>query len=198
MSTAAPPVAHPEPVDALGRRDGLPEPFRYLEGAWPRSAWSAVSLHPMAQHWLEVHGWFRGQLSDLADLGGQWREGRIDAPAYRGAAAPRLRQLLSNLHHHHELETSYAFPRLAAAEPRMSEGFALLDRDHDAIEALLAGMAEAANLLIGAPAAADLAPHADLLAERIDRGGALIRSHLWDEEDIVVPVLNLRGEGVRL
>jgi hypothetical protein len=196
MSESA--LAAADVTDALDSRDGLPGAFRYLEATWPRSAWSAATLHPMAQHWLEIHGWFRGQMTELGNIGALWREGRIEARDYRGEATPRLRQMLNNLHHHHELESTHAFQRLAAAEPRMAAGFALLDRDHDAIEHLLAAMAQAANDLIraGADPAADLRPRAEALADHVERATALIGRHLWDEEEIVVPVLNLRGDQV--
>ena len=184
-------------TDALDKRDGLPGEFRYLEATYPRSAWPAIGLHPTAQHWLEVHGWFRGQMKDLADLGDHWREGRIGASDYRGAATPRVRHLLNNLHHHHTIESSHAFPLLSAAEPGMAKGFALLDRDHDAIEHLLSSLADAANALILAgrePGPGDLSPLAASLTDHIGRVTALIGRHLWDEEEIVVPVLSLRGD----
>ena len=189
-------------TDALDRRDGLPAAFRFLETGCPRSAWPTMALHPLAQHWLDIHGWFRGQIAELEAIGGAWREGRIDAAAYRAAAPPRLGQLLNNLHHHHTLETEQAFPMLMGAEPRMADGFALLDRDHDAIEHLLSAMAEAANALVqagfdpGASASA-LPPLAENLSDRIERGAALINNHLRDEEEIVVPVLTLRGAHLR-
>ncbi len=189
----------PAETDALAHRDGLPSAFRYLEADCPRADWATMDIHPMAQHWLEIHGWFRGQMDELGQIGGFWREGKIGAADYRAHATPRVRHLLSNLHHHHTLETEHAFPQLAAAEPRMAAGFELLDRDHDDIEHLLAAMTEAANDLIragGEPSA--LPPLAHALADHIERGTALIVSHLNDEEEIVVPVLTLSGHQFRL
>jgi hypothetical protein len=186
-------------TDALGKRDGLPGEFRYLEATYPRSAWPTLGLHPTARHWLEVHGWFRGQMKDLVDLGGLWREEKISAGDYRSASAPRVRHLLNNLHHHHNIESSHAFPLLSAAEPGMAKGFALLDRDHDAIEHLLSSMADAANVLIQAGREpGDLSPQAASLSEHNERGAALIGRHLWDEEEIVVPVLSLRGDALAI
>lgn len=188
------PLSAPEPAtpatDALHRRSALPNAFRYLEAACPRGQWPTLALHPTARHWLDVHAWFRGQMSDLADFGGHWREGRIDPSGYRAAVLPRLRQLLTNLHHHHGLESAHYFPRLAAAEPRMAAGFALLDRDHDAIDPLLSSIAEAANALIRGAQPAEAAA----LADRLEHGTALIGRHLSDEEEIVVPVLTLRAD----
>jgi iron-sulfur cluster repair protein YtfE (RIC family) len=189
----------PADTDALEHRDGLPSAFRYLEADCPRANWATMGIHPMAQHWLEIHGWFRGQMNELGQIGGFWREGRIGAADYRAHATPRVRHLLSNLHHHHTLESEHAFPQLAAAEPRMAAGFDLLDRDHDAIERLMAAMAEAANDLVrGGGAPLELPGLAHALTDRLERGTALIVSHLDDEEEIVVPVLTLSAHDLRL
>ncbi|MDB5440976.1 MAG: hypothetical protein JWM33_3403 [Caulobacteraceae bacterium] len=187
-----------EASDELHLRSGLPAEFRYLEAACPRANWAAMKLHPTADHWLEIHAWFRGMMQDLVELGADWREGRVAAPAYRVAAIPRLRQLLGNLHGHHHHESENYFPALAALEPDMAKGFALLDRDHDAIELLLSEMAQAGTALNQAAAqAGDLRPHAGTLTAAIERGGFLIGRHLTDEEEIIVPVLTLRGDPLR-
>lgn len=183
-----------DPSDDLHAREGLPKVFRYLETVYPRAQWPSLNIHPTARHWLEVHDWFRERMTALGEIGALWREGGIAAADYRSAATPRLRQMLTHLHHHHERETYQAFPLLTGAEPRMTQGFALLDRDHDQIEALLTGMAEGANALIRSGATADLRPLAEALADRIEDGTRLINRHLWDEEEIVVPVLTLRGD----
>lgn len=133
-------------------------------------------------------------MTEVEALGLRWREGGIDAPQYRAAVTPRLRHLLNNLHHHHEIESAHYFPQLGAAEPRMAAGFALLDRDHALVDQLLAGVAEAATRLIRAADPAELAPLAHALTDQTARSTALIGRHLWDEEEIVIPVLALRGD----
>lgn len=192
----APKTLTPPAADALTQRTGLPEAFRYLEAACPRAQWPTLPIAPMAQHWLDVHRWFRAQTADLVRLGALWREGQTDAAQYRAASAPRLRQLLTNLHHHHTLETQHAFPQMAAAEPRMAAGFDLLDRDHDLIDARLAELADSANALLRALSPTPVL--AETLADRLEATTTLIGRHLDDEEEIVVPVLTLRGEGFRL
>jgi hypothetical protein len=181
--------------DELHLRDGLPAAFRYLEADYPRADWPTLPLHPTARHWLEIHGWFRGMSRDLVDLGQHWREGRLEATGYRAATLPRLRQFLGNLHGHHHHESDNYFPALAAVEPGMAKGFDLLDRDHTAIESLLSAMAEAGNgLNRAAVEGGDLAAPSAALADAIERACTLIGRHLTDEEEIIVPVLTLRGD----
>ena len=43
----------------------------------------------------------------------------------------------------------------------------------------------------------DLAPHAEALVAAIEAGAGPIGRHLRDEEEIVVPVLTLRGDPFR-
>jgi hypothetical protein len=181
--------------DELHLRPGLPAEFRYLEAAYPRGQWPVMDLHPMATHWLEIHGWFRGMAGELMQLGELWREGKVEIADYRRATMPRLRQFLGNLHGHHHHESGHYFPALALIEPAMAKGFELLDRDHDAVERLLSAMAQAANALNGAmDQSGDRRPLAATMAEAIESGVGLIGRHLDDEEEIVVPVLTLRGD----
>ena len=81
----------------------------------------------------------------------------------------------------------------------MQAGFALLDRDHDAIHRVLAEMAEAAVALNRALAAGAGAPAAaERLAEVMAAAGRPLIRHLDDEEDIVVPLLTLHGDPFEL
>ena len=183
-------------TDDLHLRDGLPPELRYLEAGCARADWPGLDLHPTASHWLEIHGWFRGMLQGLVDLGHERREDRLEIPAWRGAVMPRLRQFLGNLDGHHHIESDSYFPALARLEPGMKRGFDLLDRDHEAIHQLMTAMADAANGLNRAAVEGDgdLDPLAEALIAAIERGAGPIGRHLRDEEEIVVPVLTLRGD----
>lgn len=182
--------------DDLLLREGLPEPFRYLAAQCPRQDWSTPGrIHATAKHWLDIHRWFRGALGELTGLGGKWRAGGLDPADYQAAVMPRLRQFLSHLEGHHNIESHSYFPALAALEPPMAAGFELLDRDHEAVHGLLVGMAEAANGLNRAlPGGGDVRPQGDALAAAIAATAGPLLRHLSDEEEIVIPVLTLRGD----
>ncbi len=68
-------------------------------------------------------------MRELVGLGGEWREQRLSAAAYRAEAPLQLRYLLSSLHGHHHIESEAYFPAFKALEPAMAQGFDLLDRD---------------------------------------------------------------------
>ena len=183
--------------DALIERAGLPAPFRYLEAGCPRAQWGeAGRIHAMAAHWLEIHGWFRGMLTGLTGLTTQWREAAAPSPQqYQAALMPRLQQFLQNLDGHHQRESRMYFPAFINQEPAIAAGIELLDRDHDVVHAMLERMVETANAFNrGVQDKAELAAPGEALAAAIEAASAPLTRHLHDEEDIVVPLLTLRGD----
>ncbi len=181
----------------LSLRPGLPADFRYLEEGCPRAEWGdAGRIHAMAAHWLEIHGWFRGMLGGLTGLTSQWREGQAPSPQqYQAALMPRLQQFLQNLDGHHQRESRMYFPAFAKLEPRIAPGIALLDRDHDAVHAMLERMVDTANAFNRAVQdKAGLAAPGEALAAAIEGASGPLTRHLHDEEDIIVPLLTLHGD----
>jgi hemerythrin-like domain-containing protein len=97
--------------------------------------------------------------------------------------------LVQNLHGHHQIEDLHYFPVLTRREPRLARGFEILDRDHHALDALLAGFAEDANAVLQGR----LEPGA--FRERLLGFEAVLVRHLEDEEDLIVPVILKHGPG---
>lgn len=190
--------APPRP-DGLHVREGLPAEFKYLLPEVPRAEWPTMRLHATARFWLDRHDAFRRLQSRIAARGGLWRTAGEDSVAYQRQVTPLLAQFIPALDGHHQIESGHYFPAFSASEPRMRAGFELLDRDHEAVHAVLAAMVEAANGLIaavrsGAPAATAAAKLADV----VDGSTTALSRHLDDEEDIVVPLLTLRGDPLGL
>ena len=122
------------------------------------------------------------------------RRARPARPARRPAAT--LQAFLGHLDGHHRVESGHYFPQFRLIEPRIQTGLDLLDRDHDAIHAHLDALYHAAvafhHAVAGqSPDAPDLAHR---LAGTLDRAAPGLIRHLDDEEDIVIPLLALKGE----
>jgi hemerythrin-like domain-containing protein len=176
---------------ALGRRAGLPDALRVLMEAYPRASWEQ---HPnfgeMVRFWMQRHAMFR-QLSEVLrnDV-----ERHLDGALAFDEYASRLAQygglLLQELHAHHHIEDSHYFPRLITLEPRLEQGFDLLERDHDAMDGLLQDMAKGANAVLQADENVDVA---GVFSEELSRFSTLLERHLTDEEEIVVPVILKSG-----
>ncbi|MCT8162020.1 hemerythrin domain-containing protein [Pseudoruegeria sp. SHC-113] len=171
----------------LTRRDGLPPALRVLLEDIPRESWEA---HPafgeLVQFWLERHLMFRRLTQAMQADVEALIEGQMGFDIY----APRLSRyggmLLNELHGHHQIEDHHYFPRLAKLDARIERGFELLERDHEAMDGLLHGMANGANALLQGG-------EAGVFADQLAEFTRLLDRHLVDEEEIIVPVILKSG-----
>lgn len=179
--------------DTLASRTGLPGEFRYLLDAFPRDRWS-LTLDDTAAFWLQMHASFRGHQAHMDGLVGRWRTDG-DAIALHRSLIPALQSFLQHLDGHHRIESGQYFPMMRSMEPRIGAGIDLLDRDHDAIhetlESLFQGGLAFHQAAVGK--APDLADKAARLSDLIVAGARPLLRHLEDEEDIVIPLIQLRG-----
>lgn len=135
-----------------------------------------------------------GAITGAAD---QLRDGQIEAHAFMGWFAPRINFFLNELHTHHGVEDEHYFPLFRAADHRLGRGFDILDADHHVIDGLIHELAADANALAAAlKGTGEIARAAETLAARLHKTlGGLIR-HLDDEEEIIIPLILDRTEGV--
>lgn len=181
------------PGDALASRTGLPVGFRYLLDAFPRDRWT-TTLDETAAFWLQMHAGFRGHQAHMEGLVGQWMANG-DLAALHRQLIPALQSFLQHLDGHHRIESGQYFPMMRTIEPKIGPGLDLLDRDHDAIhetlDALFRGGLAFHQAVVGnAPDAADKAAR---LSDLIAHGARPLARHLEDEEDIIIPLIQLRG-----
>ena len=183
----------PDDALALTTRAGLPSGFLYLRDEYPRDRWTA-KLDETAAFWLQMHASFRGHQAYMDGLIAQWRAGG-DAAALHRQLIPALQSFLQHLDGHHRIESGQYFPLMRQIEPKIGAGIDLLDRDHDAIhetlEALFQGGLAFHQAMSGK--ATDVADKANRLSDLIDGNARPLLRHLEDEEDIVIPLIQLRG-----
>lgn len=180
-------------ADALVSRPGLPVEFRYLVEEFHRDRWTS-KLDETAAFWLQMHASFRGHQTHMDGLVGQWRASG-DAQALHRQLIPALQSFLQHLDGHHRVESGQYFPMMRTIEPKIAAGIDLLDRDHDVIHQTLevlfqGGMAFHQAVAANAP---DIADRAHRLSDILDAGARPLLRHLEDEEDIVIPLIQLRG-----
>ena len=180
----------PDPLD-LATRAGLPDALRVLLERHPRPGWEAdPHFDGLTRFWLDRHLMFR-RLQDA--LAAETRAS-LDRAADPRTAAGRIgrlaRTLVGELDGHHRIEDLHYFPLLAAAEPRLAAGFALLDRDHHALHGALERLADRTNAALRGLLARPAEP-APLGALESELAGfsRLLDRHLTDEEELVVPVV---------
>ena len=125
-----------------------------------------------------------------------YREGRKDAREFAAFFAPRLNRFLGNLDGHHNVEDHHYFPVFAEAEPRLKRGFDILDGDHHLIHDALERNAETANAFLRALQESEDRQRfaADAYADENSRLIAMLKRHLDDEEDLIIPLILDRGD----
>lgn len=172
---------------ALGVREGLPDAWQVLAREFPKTSWqSHPNFGQMVEFWLQRHAMFR-QLLDVLETDVQAvMEKQIDPEGYARRLARFGGMLLSNLHEHHHIEDDHYFPKLVKLDPRLEQGFALLDADHHAMDGLLQDMANGANAVLQGG-------EQGVFAGQLDAFGRMLNRHLIDEEEIIVPVILKTG-----
>lgn len=176
----------------LATRPGLPDALRVLVDQYPRDLWQAhCNFDGLTRFWLERHLGFRQVLAGWQDDTRGFLD-RAGDPRAHGRQTARLGGfLIEGLHGHHQIEDAHYFPALSAAEPRLARGFVLLDSDHQALDAELSALTDAANAHLRALAAPGSASRdtAGAVLARLDGFARFLDRHLTDEEDLVVPVI---------
>ena len=177
---------------ALAVRAGLPAEFLYLRDELPRDRWTG--LHEVAGHWLQMHAGFRNHQTHMDALVARWRADG-DIVALHRQLTPALQAFLQHLDGHHRIESGHYFPMMRTVEPRIAAGLDLLDRDHDAVHAHLESLFQSGLAFHRAVSgkAPDATDHAARLADALAAAGPPLARHLDDEEDIVIPLIQLRG-----
>ena len=189
-------------LPTLDTRAGLPPDLMELLERYPRETWpDHRNLGATAQFWLSRHDMFRelgGQLN--AGLS-QYREGTVDLDGFRQWFAPRLQFFLQQLEHHHQIEDDHYFPVFQRAEPKLARGFDLLDGDHHLIHQDLVGVADCANGLLRVTRPAAQPQPSDAERRAADAYGTAserlltrLTRHLFDEENLIIPLILDRGE----
>lgn len=189
-------MSDPTSLWPLADRTALPDDFVWLRDAFPRSRWGDAAVPQTATHWLAMHDGFRQASQHMDHISRAYRAGDVDLRAFHDRLLPTLARFLQHLDGHHNIETRHYFPIFRRIEPRIADGIDLLDRDHDAVHAQLETLADRGNALhhaarSGGPDAADAAAR---LADALDTAGPGLLRHLEDEEDIVIPLIALRGD----
>jgi len=175
---------------ALETRDGLPEALQVLLREHPREAWQAdPQFNGLIAFWLDRHMMFRKLGGLLQQECETLLDENSDPRRFAQAVGHYGGMFVNQLHGHHQIEDHHYFPVLATRDARIEKGFALLDADHHALDGHLNRFVTSANTAIqGATGADPRTAAADFLdaARGLDR---LLRRHLDDEEDLIVPVI---------
>lgn len=180
----------------LGIRTGMPSEFLFLTQKHPRGTWRGQSaLAGTGEFWLSNHDYFRATIAKIGEQLSRLREEGETTYDSGPALRRHIGGMLGNLDGHHTVEDQHYFPAFSRAEPRLLRGFEILDADHhmihDAIDRIAAVTQDSLRRLGTAEGVmtSDQRYAVDELANEIARTAPLLRQHLADEEDIVIPLI---------
>lgn len=177
------------PENDVRTRLGLSSPIRKTLLESERAGWPA---HPRfggkAAFFLDIHHALLNGSAQLVN-GLQVLTEEPPSTLNEALAVSGARQLSGNLigyaHHHHHMEDVHYFPAFARILPQLDHALALLDGDHRALEEALDGTEKSmAALQAGAN-------DRDSISRALDHASTLekvIGRHLYDEEDIIIPI----------
>ena len=164
----------------------------YLHEQMPPSKWYALPSFGSAASWLGMHHSLRRGQGELDYLNREFLNQRLEWDEYRNRVLKASELHYGHLHGHHRVEDAHYFPKFRQYEPKLARGFDVLDNDHQHIEQQLHQI----ETLLATLKQAETTPNhalAEQLAQAIETGGEWLYRHLTDEEDLVIPILALRG-----
>jgi hypothetical protein len=178
----------------VSKRSGLPADIRQTLLESTRSEWQN---HPRyggkAGFFMMIH---RDLIDGAAKLNNTL-ERLLDIPKSDAGAAfnqmnvlPFSRRLIGFAHHHHEIEDHAYFPQFVHLHPEMNRGLALLDGDHKVLDAALADTQKALDNLASSEITRDQLSALYAGAQSLQ---AILERHIWDEEEIIIPILLRHG-----
>lgn len=180
----------------LGDRSGLPDDLLFLARKHPRETWRGRSgLAGTGEIWLGNHDHFRAVITKIAEQLTKLREEGETTYDSGPSIRRHVGGLLGGLDGHHRVEDHHYFPIFQRAELRLLRAFEVLDADHhaihDAIEELAATTGDSLRRLgqTEGVMTSDQRFAIDALAGVVERFAPILRQHLADEEDIVIPLI---------
>lgn len=176
----------------LKQRQGLPSEMQILLRDYPREAWPD---HPhfarSIQNWMGAHQMFR-QLGEIAnDNCEAYLDDSISADKFAGAISYYGDLLIKNLHGHHTWEDRVYFPELREADRRFNRGLETLEADHMVLDKTLDEFTKTANRSIKLTQLDEKQAREEVatLHECTKDIQSILKTHLRDEEDLIVPIL---------
>lgn len=181
---------------ALETRPGLPEDLRFLLGDYPRLIWGDhPNFGPTTKFYLDRHAMFREAMAVMRRITEESLDGARKPASWSKDFGRIGGFFLQQLHGHHQIEDMHYFPALLRLEPRLQRGFDILDRDHHAIHDALDRFQEAAvGALNAVQAGGDAKRPAASVQEELKRMDRILDRHLFDEEELVIPIMLDKGE----
>ncbi|WP_435979218.1 hemerythrin domain-containing protein [Psychrobacter sp. DM4] len=162
----------------------------FLYNKLPPDQWFGSDYAYKTSGWLKVHTNIRKRQRILTQISEAYIDGEYDWAEYRSQILKRINMHVLKLHQHHGVEDEGFFPEFVRIYPALAPAFEILNKDHECLNALLDELQIQNDKL--ARNEVEYKALAKALHETLVKVTDLLRQHLTDEEDLVIPILGLR------
>ena len=184
--------------DQLGKRDGLPKDLQKLLEKYPRDSWGEDVLNGnWVAFWLGRHSLFRKISTSIHDIIERKLDSKLSTESFLRQYSQLMSLMLKNLDSHHAVEDNYIFPKFYNKSKQFIYGLDLLENDHLLIHHSIDNVVHAGNKLLSLGLTSENGNLIDNLGKYKvinDKFDTLLKSHLNDEEDLLIPLVNMYGE----
>lgn len=184
MTTNTPILHIPRHADSLLNAEWL-----FLHDHLPPNDWFNPDYAYKTSTWLTMHSRIQQRQGGLQKTSNAYQENRLDWANYKSKTLRQLSSHIDHLYGHHGIEDGHYFPRFVKNYPKLAAGFAILDNDHQVLNAALHELQQSGSKLYRS--ALEDQQLADTLHQQLSQVGVLLSRHLSDEEDLVIPILGL-------
>lgn len=170
----------------------LQSDWLYLHEQMPPQKWYHLPSFGTASTWLGMHqSLCRGQ-GEIEQLNQTFAGGKLEWADYRETLLRLSYVHYGHLEGHHRLEDVRYFPKFRKLEPKLAQGFDILDNDHHHIDEQLHDIQTLLRQLRQSQTADPKL--AEQLLTHIGQSGEWLYRHLMDEEDLVIPILAIQEQ----
>lgn len=174
------------------QRTGLPAAIKSLLLPLEREQWSQHARYGgKASFFIQYHGdllatadYLKRSLETLLDSSQtvfNWQQLKDPLSA--------AQYLVDRAHNHHQIEDHVYFPQFRQIMPQLSKGIDLLDKDHQSLDLALHELGSLLRTLVNVDAVNK--QQLKLLADSILHLQRILKRHLHDEEEVIIPIFLL-------
>ncbi|WP_438950345.1 hemerythrin domain-containing protein [Psychrobacter submarinus] len=162
----------------------------FLYNKLPPDQWFGADYAYKTSGWLKVHTNIRKRQRILVQISEAYISGEFDWSEYRSQILKRINMHVLKLHQHHGVEDDGFFPEFVSMYPKLAPAFEILGHDHEYLNELLDKLQIQNDQL--ARSEVEGKALAEELHDTLVKVTDLLKQHLTDEEDLVIPILVLR------
>ncbi|WP_019026848.1 hemerythrin domain-containing protein [Colwellia piezophila] len=177
-------------------RKGLPAAIKSQLLPLAREQWSQHARYGgKASFFIQYHGDLLATAAYLKQLLATLLDGSQTLFTWQQLKDPlsAAQYLVDRAHNHHQIEEQVYFPKFREIMPQLSKGIDLLDKDHQSLDLALDDLSNMVMSITMGMNTSDVInkQQVKLLTDSILHLQRILQRHLYDEEEVIIPIFLL-------